>query len=69
MQLIWTDSFKSQVLFNASQAYIKQVGRGFEYKGLQPVYSLNIINENFDGKPDIFIFTTIRLSILRIVRT
>ena len=55
MQMIWTDSFKSRVLFNASKAYIKQVGRGFQYKGLQPVYSLNIINENFDDKPDIYI--------------
>ena len=52
MQMLWTDSFKSRVLFNASKAYIKQVGRGFQYKGLQPVYSLNIINENFDDNPD-----------------
>ena len=55
MQMIWTDSFKSRVLFNASKAYIKQVKRGFQYKGLQPVYSLNIINENFDDKPDTYI--------------
>ena len=55
MQMLWTDSFKSRVLFNASKAYIKQVGRGVQYKGLQPVYSLNIINENFDDKPDTYI--------------
>lgn len=55
MQMLWTDSFKSRVLFNASKAYIKQVGRGFQYKGLQPVYSLNIINENFDNNPDSYI--------------
>jgi predicted transposase/invertase (TIGR01784 family) len=55
MQMIWTDSFKSRVLFNASKAYIKQVGRGIKYKGLQPVYSLNIINENFDSKPDVYL--------------
>jgi predicted transposase/invertase (TIGR01784 family) len=55
MQMLWTDSFKSRVLFNASKAYIKQVGRGFQYKGLQPVYSLNIINENFDSNPDTYI--------------
>ncbi len=55
MQMLWTDSFKSRVLFNASKAYIKQVGRGIQYKGLQPVYSLNIINENFDNKPDTYI--------------
>ena len=48
MQMLWTDSFKSRVLFNASKAYVKQVERGKEYKGLQPVYSLSIVNQNFD---------------------
>jgi len=55
IQMLWTNSFKSRILFNASKAYIKQVGRGVQYKGLQPVYSLNIINENFDDKPDTYI--------------
>ncbi len=55
MQMLWTDSFKSRVLFNASKAYIKQVGRGVKYQGLQPVYSLNIINENFNDKLDTYI--------------
>jgi predicted transposase/invertase (TIGR01784 family) len=55
MQMLWTDSFKSRVLFNASKAYIKQVGRGIKYKGLQPVFSLNIINEDFDDKPDMYL--------------
>jgi len=48
MQMLWTDSFKSRVLFNASKAYVRQIGRGVEYKGLQPVYSLSLVNENFD---------------------
>ena len=52
MQMLWTDSFKSRVLFNASKAYIRQVGKGIQYKGLQPVYSLNIINENFISKSE-----------------
>ena len=55
MQMLWTDSFKSRVLFNASKAYIKQTKRGVQYKGLQPVYSLNIINENFDNKLENYI--------------
>ncbi len=38
------------------KAYIKQVGRGFQYKRLHPVYSLNIINENFDNNPDTYIY-------------
>ncbi len=55
MQMLWTDSFKSRVIFNASKAYIKQIKRGTQYNGLQPVYSLNIINENFDNKLDTYI--------------
>jgi predicted transposase/invertase (TIGR01784 family) len=48
MQMLWTDSFKSRVLFNASKAFVKQINRGTEYKGLQPVYSLCIVNEIFE---------------------
>ena len=48
MQMLWTDSFKSRVVFNASKAYVKQIDRGEEYKSLEPVYSLNLINENFE---------------------
>lgn len=48
MQMLWTDSFKSRILYNASKAFIKQIDRGEEYKALQPVYSLCIINENFE---------------------
>ena len=48
MQMLWTDSFKSRVLFNASKAFVKQIDRGAEYKGLQPVYSLCIVNEIFE---------------------
>ena len=55
MQMLWTDSFKSRVLFNASKAYIKQLGKGIKYNGLQPVYSLNIVNENFESKLENFL--------------
>jgi len=48
MQMLWTDSFKSRVLFNASKAYIRQLDRGIEYQGLKPVYALSLINEIFD---------------------
>ena len=47
MQMLWTDSFKSRVLFNASKAFVKQIDRGQKYEGLQPVYSLCIVNEDF----------------------
>jgi len=32
MQMLWTDSFKSRVLFNASKAYVKQLDRAKEYE-------------------------------------
>jgi predicted transposase/invertase (TIGR01784 family) len=37
MQMLWTDSFKSRVLFNAAKAFVRQLDKGVEYKGLQPV--------------------------------
>jgi predicted transposase/invertase (TIGR01784 family) len=48
MQMLWTDSFKSRVLFNASKAFVKQIEKSEEYKALQPVYSLCIVNEIFE---------------------
>ena len=45
MQMFWTDSFTSRVLFNASKAYIRQLRKGQEYKLLQPVYALGFVNE------------------------
>jgi len=47
MQVLWTDSFMSRVLFNASKAYVKQLHTGQEYKYLQPVYSLNLVDDTF----------------------
>ena len=50
MQMLWTDAFKSRVLFNASKAYVQQLGKGKEYESLQPVYSLNLVNETFEPR-------------------
>jgi predicted transposase/invertase (TIGR01784 family) len=47
MQMFWTDSFKSRVLFNSSKAYVRQLGSGEQYKTLMPVYSVNLVNETF----------------------
>jgi predicted transposase/invertase (TIGR01784 family) len=52
MQMLWTDSFKSRVLFNASKAYVKQLDKGVNYIGLQPVYALSIVNETFEKDMD-----------------
>ena len=48
MQMQWTESFKSRVLFNASKAYVKQLKPNEEYRFLQPVYALSFVNEIFD---------------------
>lgn len=48
MQMVWSPEFQQRVLFNASKAYVRQVGIGDEYKLLQPVYSLNLVNEVFE---------------------
>ena len=47
MQMIWSPAFMSRVLFNASKAYVRQLGDGSDYKLLQPVYSLNLVNDVF----------------------
>jgi len=52
MQMQWTDSFKSRVLFNASKAYVKQLGKATEFKLLQPVYALSFVNETFEKSPE-----------------
>jgi len=54
MQMLWTDSFMSRVLFNSSKAYVKQLDKGEDYKSLQPVYALNFIDDTFDPDPKVF---------------
>lgn len=48
MQMIWSSEFKQRVLFNASKAYVRQLENGKNYELLQPVYSLNLVNEIFE---------------------
>ncbi len=48
MQMAWTDAFKQRVLFNASKAYVSQAEMGYHYADLQPVYSLNLVNDIFE---------------------
>jgi len=47
MQMYWTSSFKSRMLFNASKAYVKQLQKGGKYTSLHPVYGLSLVNENY----------------------
>ncbi len=54
MQMLWTDSFKYRVLFNAAKAYVRQLEKGERYKALQPVYALSIVNENFESSSNFY---------------
>ncbi len=48
MQMNWTDSFKQRLLFGTSQALVKQLEVGCEYKLLQPVYGLGLVAEIYE---------------------
>ena len=51
MQMLWSPAFMHRVLFNASKAYVRQLGSNEKYELLQPVYSLNLVNDVF--MPDV----------------
>ena len=48
MQLYWSDEFRQRVMLNASKAVVKQAGTGENYSLIQPVYSLNLVNEGLN---------------------
>ena len=50
MQMVWSPEFEQRVLFNAAKAYVRQIDAGEEYHLLEPVYSLNLVNEVFESK-------------------
>ncbi len=53
MQMNWTDHFKQRLLFGTSQAFVKQLAKGDDYKFLQPVYGLGIVADIYDrATPD-----------------
>lgn len=54
MQMFWSKEFKYRVLFNASKAYVKQLDNANKYNLLQPVYSLNLVNEIYEPDNDIY---------------
>jgi predicted transposase/invertase (TIGR01784 family) len=50
MQMYWTSSFKSRMLFNTSKAYVKQLFKKKQFSELRPVYGLSLVNEDFMKK-------------------
>ena len=56
MQMEWSKSFMQRVLFNASKLYVTQAMKKDLYSELQPVYSLNLVNDTFEhDMPDTYI--------------
>jgi len=51
MQIEWTNSLKQRLLFQAGQAFIKQIKKGEEYHLLEPVYGLSLVEATFDSDP------------------
>ena len=55
MQMNWDEEFKKRVIMNASKAVMKQVGRAELYTLIEPVFSLNLLNDKMKGgTPDDF---------------
>jgi predicted transposase/invertase (TIGR01784 family) len=52
MQMLWTSDFTKRIVFNGSKVYVIQLEKGMTYGSLRPVYTLAILNENFDSKTD-----------------
>ena len=55
MQMEWSDAFQQRVLFNASKLYVSQAMKREKYSDLQPVYSLNLVNDIFERDTPEFI--------------
>ena len=55
MQMEWSNAFKQRVLFNASKLYVSQAMKREKYSDLQPVYSLNLVNDIFEHDTPEFI--------------
>ena len=48
MQMYWSTNFMQRVLFNSSKVYVSQLKKGEPFERLQPVYSLNLIDDVFE---------------------
>ena len=52
MQMVWSKEFMQRVLFNSAKAYVRQLDASETYHLLQPVYSLNLVNDIFEKDLD-----------------
>lgn len=55
MQLYWNRFFQQRVILNASKAVVRQLKKGEDYRLIQPVYCLSLVNDiGFESGPDDF---------------
>ncbi|MBQ9223682.1 MAG: Rpn family recombination-promoting nuclease/putative transposase [Prevotella sp.] len=54
MQMEWNSEFTHRVLYNASKTYVMQLDAGMHYDAIQPVYSLNLINDIYEKNDEKF---------------
>ena len=47
MQMVWSPEFVQRVMFNSAKAYVRQLDKKEDYRLLEPVYSLNLVNDVF----------------------
>ena len=47
MQMVWSPEFMQRVMFNSAKAYVRQLDKKEDYRLLEPVYSLNLVNDVF----------------------
>jgi predicted transposase/invertase (TIGR01784 family) len=50
MQMVWNYDFYNRIVFNAGKAYVRQLNKAEEYHTLNPVYTLVLLDEDFDKK-------------------
>jgi predicted transposase/invertase (TIGR01784 family) len=50
MQMEWNSSFLNRMVFNTSKVFVNQMVVNENYNSLAPVYSLGILNKNFEHK-------------------
>ena len=55
MQMHWSASFMQRMIFSGSQAYVKQLHQGHDYRSLKSVYALAVTNEIFDHDTEAFL--------------
>lgn len=54
IQIIWTSAYKLRVQFNAPKVCINWLGKKCDNELLQPVYSLNLVNDTFSDSKDYY---------------